>query len=121
MKIEAISTIIDHDNGQMVVINVGEIGELTDAKAQRHIEAGTAKLADADPLDHDGDGEAGGSIPNEPPALTGKNKAQLLEIAGAEGVEVVDGATNADIIAAIEAKRVADELADAADDEAPAA
>lgn len=58
-----------------------------------------------DSLDHDGDGHKGGSTADEPPALTGKNKAQLLEIAAAEGVTVADGATNAQIIEAIEAKR----------------
>lgn len=61
--------------------------------------------AKAEPLDHDGDGKAGGSLPHDPPALTGKNKAQLLEIAAAEGVEIEDGATNADIVAAIELGR----------------
>lgn len=44
---------------------------------------------------------------NEPPALTGKNKAELLEIAAKEGAEVEDGATNDDIKAAIELKREA--------------
>ncbi|WP_305096472.1 hypothetical protein [Croceibacterium aestuarii] len=38
-------------------------------------------------------------------ALTGKNKAQLLEIAKAEGVEVEDDATNNDIKSAIELAR----------------
>lgn len=66
-----------------------------------------AAAAAADPLDHDGDGNKGGSEPRVPPALAGKNKAQLLEIAAAEGVEVEDGATNAAITAAIEAKRAA--------------
>lgn len=41
-------------------------------------------------------------------ALTGKNKAELLEIAAKEGVTVEDGATNDDIKAAIELKREAD-------------
>jgi len=39
------------------------------------------------------------------PALTGKNKAELLDIAKAEGVSVADNATNDEIKAAIEAKR----------------
>ena len=38
-------------------------------------------------------------------ALTGKNKAELLEIAKAEGVEIEEGATNADIVSAIELAR----------------
>lgn len=38
-------------------------------------------------------------------ALTGKNKAELLEIAAAEGVTIEDGATNDDIKAAIELAR----------------
>lgn len=40
-------------------------------------------------------------------ALNNKNKAELLEIAAAEGVTVEDGATNDDIKAAIELKREA--------------
>ena len=39
------------------------------------------------------------------PGLTGKSKSELLDIAKAEGVEIEDNATNADIIAAIELHR----------------
>lgn len=39
------------------------------------------------------------------PSLSGKNKAELLEIAADEHVDVEEGATNPEIIAAIEAKR----------------
>lgn len=39
------------------------------------------------------------------PALTGKNKAELLEIAKAENVTIEDNATNADIVSAIELAR----------------
>lgn len=42
---------------------------------------------------------------NELPSLSGKNKAELLEIAAEEGAEVSEGATNAEIIEAIEAHR----------------
>lgn len=58
-------------------------------------------------LDQDGDGNPGGSNPAEPPSLTGKNKADLLAIAAAEGVTVEDGATNGQIVDAIEKKRAA--------------
>lgn len=64
---------------------------------------------DLSQLDHDGNGEPGGSEPHEPPALTGKNKAELLAIAEAEGVDIAEGATNAQIIEAIEAARAADD------------
>lgn len=43
MKIKALSTIIEFDEGQMVVINAGKTGELSDAKAEQHIAAGAAK------------------------------------------------------------------------------
>lgn len=39
------------------------------------------------------------------PSLSGKTKAELLAIAEAEGVTVEDGASNADIVKAIEAHR----------------
>lgn len=40
-----------------------------------------------------------------PPALSGMNKADLLDQAASEGVEVEEAATKADIIAAIELAR----------------
>lgn len=57
------------------------------------------------PLDHDGDGEKGGSLPAEPPSLSGKTKAELLEIAKDEGVKADKSMTNDAITKAIEAKR----------------
>lgn len=60
---------------------------------------------DDDTFDHDGDGKAGGSTPQDPPALAGKNKAELLDIAAAEGAEADESMKNDDIKAAIEAKR----------------
>lgn len=43
MKIKAVNSIIEFDGGNMVVINAGETGELSDAKAEQHIAAGNAK------------------------------------------------------------------------------
>lgn len=59
----------------------------------------------ADPLDHDGNGEKGGSLPDVPVSLTNKNKAELLAIAADEGAEADESMTNAQIKAAIEAGR----------------
>ncbi len=39
------------------------------------------------------------------PSLSSKTKAELLAIAADEGVEVKDGATNAEIVSAIERRR----------------
>ena len=61
--------------------------------------------AEADPLDHDSNGEKGGSLPDSPPSLSGKTKAELLVIADAEGVLVEEDATVAEIKTAIEAGR----------------
>lgn len=58
-------------------------------------------------FDHDGDGNDGGSAPNDPPSLSGKNKAELTQIAADEEVTFDEGATNAQIVEAIEAKRAA--------------
>lgn len=41
----------------------------------------------------------------ELPTLSGKNKSELLAIADEEGATIEEGATNAEIIAAIEAHR----------------
>lgn len=74
-------------------------------------------VTDAAPgaFDHDGDGAAGGSKAGDPVALSGKNKAALLEVATAENVTIakdsegidipVSEATNAQIVDAIEAGR----------------
>ena len=69
--------------------------------------ARAAASGDLSQLDHDGDGDPGGSRPHEPPALTGMLKTQLLEQAAAEGVEVTDAMTKAEIITAIEGARAA--------------
>lgn len=57
------------------------------------------------PLDHDGDGKPGGSVPKSPVTLKGKNRAALLKIAEDEGVEIPADVTNGKIIALIEAAR----------------
>lgn len=78
----------------------GSLSEVEDERDElrTEIEQLKAQLAEATRSDA-GDGS------NERPALSGKNKPELLEIAEAEGVTVEDGATNAQIIEAIEAKR----------------
>jgi hypothetical protein len=120
MKITAINSIILWDHGTMVILNPGETGELSDVLALQEIEGGNAveagdeDVAEFDPLDHDHNGTKGGSKPDEPPALTGKNKTELVAIAEAEGVELEDGLTNKAIVEAIEAARAA-----AGDDGAP--
>lgn len=62
-------------------------------------------VTEADPLDHDGNGEKGGSLPNAPVGLSGKNKAELIAIATAEGAEIEDTMTVADLKSAIELHR----------------
>lgn len=91
-----------------VVGNNGENADVPETHVADFVGRGLVhapKGFDASPLDHDNDGKAGGSLPSEPPVLAGKNKAALLSIAAVEKVVVPDGATNAEITAAIEAKR----------------
>lgn len=83
----------------------GALGGIPRADGFQTQATGTFQPADDSAFDHDHDGHAGGSLPADPPALSGKNKAQLREIAAAEGVEVAEDATNAEIVAAIEAAR----------------
>ena len=71
-----------------------------------------AERADLPHLHHDGDGEPGGSLPDEPPALTGMNKNALIAQAAAEGITVDATWTKAEIIAAIETERAVAALED---------
>jgi len=73
------------------------------------LEEADKQIAELTPPENEG----GDSAPQDPPALTGKNKADLLAIAEAEGVTVADGATNAQIVEAIEAKRAEGDEGDA--------
>ena len=114
MIVKATRPIIDWDAeaGRSVVINKGETGILSDSLASIH-EGSWEPAEDLPQLDHDGDGAPGGSVPDDPPALTGKNKAELLDIAKAEGAVADADMTNKDIIAAIEAVRVSGDIDDA--------
>ena len=63
-------------------------------------------------LDHDRNGANGGSLPDAPPALTGKNKDDLLVIAKAEAVAIAKDADGKDIpIADATNKQIADAIA----------
>lgn len=90
-----------------------DAGDAGEAKPDTEADAGDN--ADLQQLDHDGDGEPGGSKPHEPPALSGMDREALEKQAEIEGVDVskVEG-TGAngnvlvgDIRDAIEAKRKA--------------
>lgn len=112
MKIRALRTFSAFDGAQIHVFNAGKNGEpgeaieVTDKFGAECLATGHAEEIDVLPqLDHDHDGSSGGSLPHDPPALTGKNKAALLAVAEAEGAEIEEGATNAEIVAAIEARR----------------
>lgn len=88
------------ENGDPVIVG----GDEPDPKV--HSVTGDGITGTTHPLDHDGDGKAGGSTPKTPPALTGKNREQLEAIAADEGVVFgEDVKTNADRINAIEAAR----------------
>lgn len=68
MKVHALSTIIvwDFEAGESIIINRGETGELPDHMAVEQIEGGCARaVEDLPQLDHDGNGEPGGSIAAE--------------------------------------------------------
>lgn len=110
MKIKATKPIIDWDGeaGQMVVLNAGDTGTLSETMRVKHEGSWEPSgKRDLPQLDRDNDGEAGGSLPHEPPALAGKNKAELTAIAEAEGVDISAARTNAEIVVAIEAAREA--------------
>ena len=92
-----------HNGTSMVVKKAGETGEIP----ARQVAQFVAEKAIEEPskLDTKEDG-ARDNEPFVPPALTGKNKAELAAIAAAEGVVFEQGATNAQIVDAIEAARV---------------
>ncbi|WP_354307314.1 hypothetical protein [Sphingomonas trueperi] len=78
----------------LVMIQPGAEDDLDMPEAELESARGTGNF------EVDGEGD-------KPIALSGKDKAELLEIAEAEGVEIEDGATVADIKAAIELHREA--------------
>jgi len=97
------------------IINATPIAILQGGEEQDDLTVSDAELASAsktgwfeidgkvDPLDHDANGKKGGA---RFPGLTGKTKAELLEIAAAEGVaDVSEETTVEDIKSAIELKR----------------
>lgn len=86
--------------------------------------AGLAEQVDSGgPLDRDRDGNPGGSLAADLPALSGMTKAQLIEQAGKEGVDVAaikgtganGNVVSDDIEAAIRAKRTRAEAHDSDD------
>jgi hypothetical protein len=81
-------------NGERLWIEAGQSIKIASA---------AVKAKPADVIETDGSDLP--QLANDPPALAGKNKAHLLEIAAAEGVTIEEGATNADIVAAIELGR----------------
>lgn len=103
VRVLAAVTATLHDGRSMIVLNEGKYARVAEASLPFLREK--KAIEDQKQLDHDDDGAPGGSKEHEPPALKGKNKAQLLEIAAAEKVAVADDATNAQIADAIEAKR----------------
>lgn len=63
MKIKAINSIIQFDGGQMVVINPGETGELSEAIANQQIAAGNAE-----PVREKGKGKGAKTVDEPAPA-----------------------------------------------------
>ncbi len=105
VRVLAALTATLHDGKNMIVLTEGKYARVAETSLSflREKEA----IDEDGPLDHDGDGGQGGSKPADPPGLTGKNKDQLLAIAEEESVAIEDGATKADIVAAIELAREA--------------
>jgi hypothetical protein len=84
------ASLVFHDGTSMIVINKDGPFDVDAAHEKRLVDAGV--INSKSQLDHDKDGAPGGSEAHEPPALAGN-------------VTVADGATNAQIVEAIEAKR----------------
>lgn len=80
---------------------------IADGHAERTQRLPFLTVVEVDALDHDADGEKGGSEVRKPPALSGKSKPALIDIAKVEGVTLEDDMTAADIRAAIELNREA--------------
>ena len=104
-KIRSISAgLVQIDSAEALALAVAEGGEEAELPAPPSSLSG---------IDHDGNGKPGGSLPADPPVLTGMRKDQLIAQAEKEGVivEQIKG-TGAngnvladDIRAAIEARR----------------
>ena len=100
-------------DGSLVMVDAGKValGDFADINPEWFADEDGGDIVSVpeartiSPPDLDGNGNPGGSLPHEPPALSGKTKAELTAIAAAEGVELEAGAKVADIIAAIELVR----------------
>lgn len=68
MKIKALDSIIEFDGGNMVVINEGEEGSLSDAKALSLIAAGKAEEVATEAATAPKKGKAAKATPEEAPA-----------------------------------------------------
>lgn len=86
-----------HGVSGVVMIEAGQSAAVTVTEAEFNSARSTGWFSPAH------DNEEGERLPS----LTGKNKADLLAIAEVEGVAIEDGATNADIVSAIELHREA--------------
>lgn len=100
---ENIQRIRDEADEQIAAANDrADAAEARAAELQGQVAELKAQIAS---FDRDGDGKAGGSEPSQLPSLSGKNKAELLDIAKAEDVDASEDMTNAAIVEAIETKR----------------
>jgi len=107
---------INLENGSTVWVESGQTVDISDLKVKKplpdfgkpadqaerdanDVEALRARVAELEAQ------LAGKDSGSKLPGLTGKSKAELLDIAKAEGVDIEDGATNNDIVAAIELHR----------------
>ncbi|MDK4729341.1 hypothetical protein [Rhizobium phaseoli] len=62
----------------------------------------SSKPAKPDPLDHDGDGKKGGSLPAAPKSYSAMKKQELLDLAASRGVDVSESDKKDDIVAALQ-------------------
>jgi hypothetical protein len=92
---------VDLDDGDIVgaLPDLGKDGDLNEQTA--------SSLAEALAIIDDLKAQLAALQKPKLPGLTGKSKDQLLAIAADEGVTIPDGATNNDIVAAIELNREA--------------
>lgn len=100
LKVKALQSVVDYDDGAMVVLNTGDSGELTEAKATELADAGKVKITSGKKKAEAKEPEETGYAAMSVPDLT--ELATELEVMPETGSGKDGAVVKSDIVAALE-------------------